>query len=63
MAEYGRIREVPRQEDFYVGRAGKASNRAFVIISDALRYEVAASLYEQLRLKTQANVELTSVQV
>jgi uncharacterized protein (TIGR02687 family) len=37
-------------------------NRVYVIISDALRYEVAASLAEQLRLETQSKVTLESVQ-
>lgn len=35
-------------------------NRVFVIISDALRYEVAASLAEQLRRETQSKVTLGS---
>ena len=34
----------------------------FVVISDALRYEVAASLAEQLRRETQAEVKLQDVQ-
>ena len=37
-------------------------SRVFVVISDALRYEVAASLAEQLRRETQADVKLQDVQ-
>lgn len=62
MREYGKILEVKEQKDFYRSYVGKAENRMFVIISDALRYEVAAELTEQLRRETQAQVELSGVQ-
>ena len=39
-----------------------ADNRVFVIISDALRYEVAADLAEQLRRETKSQVDLSSMQ-
>lgn len=38
------------------------TNRVYVIISDAFRYEVAASLTAQLRRETQSKVELNSCQ-
>lgn len=62
MAKYGRILEVPQQTDFYRDRVGNADSRVFVVISDALRYEVAASLAEQLRRETQADVKLQDIQ-
>lgn len=60
LAQYGHILEVPQQEDFYNQRVKNKDNRVFVIISDALRYEVAASLAEQLRRETQSKVRLGS---
>lgn len=62
LAKYGRIMEVPQQTDFYRNRIKNADSRVFVVISDALRYEVAASLAEQLRRETQADVKLQDVQ-
>lgn len=60
LAEYGRILEVPQQVDFYNQKVKSEDNRVFVIISDAFRYEVAASLAEQLRRETQSKVTLGS---
>lgn len=60
LAQYGRVLEVPQQEDFYIRKVKNADNRVFVIISDAFRYEVAASLAEQLRRETQSKVSLGS---
>lgn len=62
LEKYGRILEVPQQADFYRNRIDNADSRVFVVISDALRYEVAASLAEQLRRETQADVKLQDVQ-
>lgn len=62
LAAYGRIPEISRQTDFYKNRVRYAGSRVFVVISDALRYEVAASLAEQLRRETQADVTLQDVQ-
>ncbi|WP_197273081.1 BREX-1 system phosphatase PglZ type A [Lagierella massiliensis] len=58
--EYGHILEIPQQVDFYRQNVENEDNRVFVIISDALRYEVAASLAEQLRRETQSKVNLKS---
>ncbi|MCC8098439.1 MAG: BREX-1 system phosphatase PglZ type A [Eubacterium sp.] len=62
LARYGRILEVPQQRDFYQSKVKPENNRIFVIISDALRFEVGAALAEQLRRETQSKVELNSVQ-
>lgn len=62
MERYGRIPEIPQQVDFYKNKIKNADNRVFVIISDALRYEVAADLAEQLRRETKSQVDLSSMQ-
>lgn len=62
LKQNGRILDVPRQEDFYSSRVRTADGKIVVIISDALRYEVAASLAEQLKRETQSKVELTAMQ-
>ena len=62
MEQYGKILEVPQQTDFYKSKVKDADNRVFVIISDALRYEVAADLAEQLRRETKSQVDLSSMQ-
>lgn len=58
----GRIKDIFNQEDFYRDKIQKADTKVFVIISDALRYEVAATLTEELRRETQSNVEINSCQ-
>ena len=62
LREYGRILEVPQQLDFYRHKVAASDSKVYVIISDALRYEVAASLAEQLQRETQAKVDLKSMQ-
>lgn len=62
LAEYGYVLDIPRQENFYREWVRKADSRVFVVISDALRYEVAASLADQLRRETQSQVRLGSCQ-
>ena len=57
-----RILEVPQQTEFYANNVRAADSNVVVIISDALRYEVAASLTEQLRRETQSKIELTAMQ-
>ena len=54
--------EVPQQTDFYRQQVARFDNKVYVIISDAMRYEVAAALAERLRRETQAKVELKSMQ-
>ena len=48
LAKYGRILEVPQQVDFYKNRIQNADSRVFVVISDALRYEVYLLLSQML---------------
>lgn len=62
LQNYGRILEIPQQTDFYRSKIENAGSRVFVIISDAMRYEVAATLTEQLRRETQSKVDLNSMQ-
>lgn len=62
LREYGRVLDVPRQTDFYRDKVAASDSKVYVIISDALRYEVAATLAEQLRRETQAKVDLKSMQ-
>lgn len=60
LRQYGRILEILQQTDFYRSKVKNSDNRVFVIVSDALRYEVAASLADQLRRETQSKVVISS---
>jgi len=62
LRDYGRVLEVPQQTDFYRQKVAASDSKVYVIISDALRYEVAATLAEQLQRETQAKVDLKSMQ-
>lgn len=62
LKEYGKILEVPEQADFYRAKLLGKDNKMFVIISDALRFEIAASLTEQLRRETKCEIKLNSMQ-
>ena len=62
LAEYGKVMEIPHQEDFYRSRVKNADSRVFVIISDAMRYEVAATLAEELQRENQSQVKLQNMQ-
>lgn len=61
----GRVANVPQQTGFYLsqvdGLLGK-SRRMWVVISDALRFEVGAELAERLERETQGRVDLSSMQ-
>lgn len=65
LSRNGYVDGIPRQLDFFMSsvepivRAGK---RACVIVSDALRYEVAAELAETLEQNTKGTCELASMQ-
>lgn len=61
LEKHGYIHEIEHQEQFCYNNIKKCDSRVFVIISDALRYEVAASLAEQLRRETQSSVDLKSM--
>ena len=60
LALNGAIQDIPQQQSFYVDHVKYRSSRVFVIISDALRYEVAASLSERLQREMQCKVKLDS---
>ena len=62
LRETGKIEGVKQQENFYVNRIASCENRIFVIVSDALRYEVAAELCDQLRQQTQCKASIHSMQ-
>lgn len=62
LAEKGYVEGIPRQEDFYNNKVRDAGNKVYVIISDAMRYEVAASLAEALQRDMQGKVDLSSMQ-
>ena len=62
LAQYGKILEIPQQTDFYRSRIKNADSRVFVIISDAMRYEVAATLAEELERENQSQVKLENMQ-
>lgn len=62
LRDYGKILEIPQQKDFYRTHVQSADSRVFVVISDAMRYEVAASLAEDLRRETQSQVKLSDMQ-
>lgn len=62
LQEHGKIPDVPQQTDFYRYKVRPSEARAYVIVSDAMRYEVAAELAEVLRRETQSKVALSSMQ-
>ncbi len=61
LQEYGTIVDVPQQTDFYRHYVSHADNRIFVVISDGLRYEVAATLAQELRQENQCEAQLESM--
>lgn len=65
MEKLGYVSELPKQRDFYLHYiqplAGKA-NRAFVIVSDALRYETAMELTEAITRSTRGTAKVESMQ-
>ena len=62
LATYGKVLGVPQQEDFYRSRIQTSDTKVFVIISDAMRYEVAATMADQLQRETQSKVSISSMQ-
>lgn len=65
LASLGYVSEIGRQRDFYTHYikplAGK-NTRAFVIVSDALRYEVASEVCETIVRTTNGRAKLESLQ-
>ena len=62
LKDTGRIPHIVQQTDFYQREVQSKDNKIFVIISDALRYEVAQELAEKLKRDTKADVKLGSQQ-
>lgn len=65
LAQMGYISEIDKQRDFYaryVKPLAKKNTRAFVILSDALRYEVAAELRDAVVRSTKGTATLETVQ-
>ncbi|MGX6979340.1 BREX-1 system phosphatase PglZ type A [Vagococcus elongatus] len=62
LEEYGRVLEVDQQVDFYENNIKRAKSRTFVIISDALRYEVAKELVTELKQDMQCKVEIDNME-
>lgn len=65
LASLGYVSEIEKQRDFYrkyVVPASSKNARAFVIISDALRYEVAPELSERIARTTKGTADLKSMQ-
>lgn len=58
----GYIDGIERQSNFYNRYVAPAKNRVFVIVSDAFRYGVAASLEETLKKESLCQVKLHSMQ-
>lgn len=65
LAQLGYVPQLARQQNFYdhyVLPLTKKDTRAFVIISDALRYEVAVELATRLKQTTKGDTTLESMQ-
>ena len=62
LARAGYVSGAERQCDFYKNHVAPADSRVFVIISDAMRYEVGAELAEKLRRETQCEAELSAME-
>ncbi len=62
LKDTGRFKGINQQVDFYQNIVGTVEGKVFVIISDAMRYDVARSLAKQLEIETKADVEISSMQ-
>lgn len=58
----GKITGLPQQTDFYKDTVKKVDGKVFVIISDALRYDVACALARQLEIGSTADVSINAQQ-
>lgn len=62
LQKYGRVNlAIAKQTDFYTTHVEHSDSRLFVIISDAMRYEIAAELANELK-QTQGDVDLSSME-
>ncbi|KRN88808.1 BREX-1 system phosphatase PglZ type A [Ligilactobacillus ceti] len=62
LEKYGYIPELNRQVDFYQDNIKYAKTKMFVIISDAMRYEVGVELAEELKKEMQCQVEMNNME-
>ena len=65
LSESSALKGIPQQNDFYRSRISPivaSGSRAYVIISDALRYEVAAQLADELIRDTRGSAKITAMQ-
>lgn len=58
----GHITGIAQQTDFYRDIVKKVDGKVFVIVSDAMRYDVAYTLARQLELETNADVKISAQQ-
>lgn len=56
--EYGKVSEIKQQVDFYDNNIKNAKTKVYVIISDAMRYEVAKELSLELEKDMQCKIEI-----
>lgn len=61
LKEVGYVKGIEKQEDFYLNHVKNSDGKVYIIISDALRYEVASTLVKELELD-RSKVELSSMQ-
>lgn len=59
---HGYISNIMQQKDFYRSNIKNAKTKIFVIISDAMRYEVGVELTENLRREMQCKVEIKNME-
>ena len=62
LAKDGYISDIKQQENFYSDYIASAGNKIYVVVSDGLRYEVAAQVAEELHRNTQSKVSLENCQ-
>ena len=62
LSNTGKITGLAQQTDFYQDVVKNVDGKVFVIISDAMRYDVAQSLARQLEIETKANVSISAQQ-
>ena len=56
----GYISGIKQQDEFYSENVSNRENKIYVIISDALRYDVAVDLYHQLNIETKCDISIES---
>lgn len=61
-AKYGSVIDIASQTNFYKANIENDTNRKFVIISDALRYEVALELKDLLQAEMRGKISISTMQ-